>query len=116
MNNSDIRNLQNRSKNRSLAVCEIGVSYDTDIPTLEKLLENELPGLYEENRDIYLDAPKYMGINSLGEYSIVLAFSVETEEDNIFIARRRLNRDLLLLCNRHHIELPSVTRFVPYQG
>ena len=116
VNNSDIRNLQNRSKNSSLAICEVGVAYETDIRAMEKMLENELPKLFEANRDIFLSAPVYMGINELGDYSVVLAFSVETKEDNIFIAKRRLNRELLLLCNEQHIEIPSVTRLLPYEG
>ena len=31
VNNSDIRNFQNRSRNSSLAICEVGVAYDTDL-------------------------------------------------------------------------------------
>jgi small conductance mechanosensitive channel len=38
VNNSDIRNLQNRSMNRSVAVCDLCISYDAHIPTVEKII------------------------------------------------------------------------------
>lgn len=106
VNNSDIRNLQNRSKNSSLAICDIGVSYNTDIPKLRAAIEPELKKLYEWNRDLYLSAPVLMGIEALADSSIVLRFNAETRETDIFVAKRRLNEDILMLLTAHGVEIP----------
>ena len=56
INNSDIRNIQNRSANTSLAVCDIGITYEADIREVEKLVLPELPRIFEENKDIFKDS------------------------------------------------------------
>ena len=106
VNNSDIRNLQNRSKNNSLAICDIGVSYETDIPALRAILPRELFRIYEERRDLYLSAPTFMGIENFADSAIILRFHAETRETDIFIARRRLNEDLLEMFRRNNIQIP----------
>ena len=47
VNNSDIRNFQNRSRNDSVALCVVAVSYRTDLRELEKMLREKLPELKE---------------------------------------------------------------------
>ena len=42
VNNSDIRNFQNRSKKLSLAVCDVDVAYDTDLETAVRVLGEAL--------------------------------------------------------------------------
>ena len=106
VNNSDIRNFQNRSKNDSYAVCDVGVSYSTDIPRMEKLLPDALKEMYSLHKDLYLSAPEYMGVEELSDSSIVLRFRAKTNEENIFTAKRQLNRDLKVLFDAVGIEIP----------
>ena len=70
VNNSDIRNLQNRSVNISLAKCDVAVAYDTDLRRLEKVVEEALPKMYESNKDLYLAAPRYLGVEELADSGI----------------------------------------------
>ncbi len=106
VNNSDIRNLQNRSKNSSLAICDVGVSYRTDIARLPELLQPGLEKMLENSRDIYITAPVYMGVDRFEDSAVILRFSVETRENDIFAAKRRLNRDVFLLLQEKNIEIP----------
>ena len=106
VNNSDIRNLQNRSMNRSIAATELSISYDADIPTVENVILEALPEMFERNTDVWLSAPRYIGVDSLGESSVVLKFIVEANEQNFFGARRRLNRELKILMDKNNIEIP----------
>ena len=101
INNSDIRNLQNRSKNASLAISEVGVSYNTDIRKLEKVIAENMPKMYEAHKDLYLNQPKYLGVQQLADSSVVLRFSVDVDENNIFMAQRMLNRDLKLMLDEN---------------
>lgn len=115
VNNSDIRNLQNRSCNPSLAICDVDVSYSTDLAALEKMLPPELNRMYEENRDLYLSAPEYMGVEELGESGVHLKFKVSVKEDNVFVAKRRLNRDLRVLFAEKGVDIPF-PQVVVHQG
>lgn len=106
VNNSDIRNFQNRSKALSLAVSEIGITYGKDIPHAEAIIEAALPGMYERNKDVFEAVPDYMGVENLADSAVVLRFTVSCKEQNVFIAWRRLNRELRILFAEKGIEVP----------
>ena len=106
VNNSDIRNLQNRSRAPSVALCDVSVSYETDLNRLEIMLAEELPKMYEKDKKYYLAAPKYLGVESLGDSGVNLRFAVNVKEKNIFDARRRLNRDIRVLFQEKGVEIP----------
>lgn len=106
VNNSDIRNFQNRSKALSLAVSEIGITYEEDIPRVEAILEDALPAMLARNADVFLAAPKYLGVEALADSAVVLRFTVDCTEENVFVARRRLNRELRVLFAEKNIDIP----------
>lgn len=106
INNSDIRNIQNRSAVESVAICDIGITYEADIREVEKLVLPELPRIYEENEDVFLAVPKYAGVQSLDASSVTLRFTVATKEENFFPATRRLNREMKCLFDDKGIEIP----------
>lgn len=105
-NNSDIRNLQNRSMNRSIAATNLCISYNADIPTVENIILAALPDMFERNKDVWLSVPRYAGVDNLGESSVELKFFVDVNEQNFFSGRRRLNRELKILLDKNNIEIP----------
>lgn len=115
VNNSDIRNLQNRSRKASLAIIEVDVAYETDLKALEKMLPPELTRMYEENKDMYLEVPQYMGVEELGESGVRLRFCVSINEEDFFPAKRRLTRDIRVLFAEKGIEIPF-PQVVVHQG
>ena len=106
INNSDIRNVQNRSNIESLATADIGITYEADIREVEKLVLPELEKIYEENKDVFLAVPKYAGVQALDASAVVLRFTVTIKEENFFPATRRLNRALKCLFDDKGIEIP----------
>ena len=104
VNNSDIRNLQNRSRILSLAVCDVDVSYDTNLDKLEKMLNEELPRLH--HRDLYVTAPYYKGVETLGSSGVTIRIVADVKEVNIFPAKRRLNQDVRMLLHNKGVEIP----------
>ena len=106
VNNSDIRNFQNRSRNTSLAACEVSVSYDTDLRKLDKLLEKTLPGLLEQHQDIYLTVPRLLGVTALADSGVNLKFVVDVNEEDIFVASRALTKDIRLIFADNGVEIP----------
>ena len=106
VNNSDIRNFQNRSRNTSLAVCLCSVAYETDLRALEKMLSENLPDMYLARKDLYLGAPRYLGVHELGDSGVVLKFVADVKEEDIFAAQRALNRDIRVLFADKGVEIP----------
>lgn len=106
VNNSDIRNFQNRSRNPSLCLCLCEVAYDTDLRKLEKVMEKSLPGSKNSHPDLYLSDIRYMGVDELADSGVVLKFSVQAPEDKFFPAQRMLARDVKLLLDDNGFEIP----------
>ena len=106
VNNSDIRNMQNRSRHTSLAVCDLSISYDADIREVEKVLEETFPKIHAKYGNLFLAAPRYLGVETLGESSVVLRIVADVKEEDFFLGYRTLNREMKLMCDRHGIEIP----------
>ena len=115
VNNSDIRNVQNRSRNSSVAVCDLCISYDANIPEVEKIIAATLPVLHTKYSDLFLAVPRYLGVESLGESSVVLRIVADVTEENFFLGYRTLNREMKLMCDLHNIEIPF-NQLVVYQA
>ncbi len=106
VNNSDIRNFQNRSRNNSVALCVVAVSYGTDLRKLEKMLQENLPKLKAEHPQLYLTVPRYLGVDLLADSGINLKFAADVTEENIFTGQRMLARDLKILFDENGVEIP----------
>ncbi|MCR5372503.1 MAG: mechanosensitive ion channel family protein [Solobacterium sp.] len=115
VNNSDIRNFQNRSRKTSLAMSEPSVSYATDLRYLEKVLAANLPQMYEDHKALYKSIPVYYGVQELGDSGVTIRVCVEVDEINVFKAQRQLNRDLKILFDENGIEIPF-PQVVVHQG
>ena len=106
VNNSDIRNFQNRSRNNSVALVLVAVSYATDLRKLENLLKEKLGGLQQEHPELYLSAPRYLGVDALADSGVNLKFAVNVKEENVFAGQRMLARDLKILFDDNGVEIP----------
>ena len=106
VNNSDMKNILNRSNNASIAVATIDVPYAADLEKLEAQLPGLMRRIFDSHRDIMLSEPRYLGVQELGASAVTLKFVVEIDEANIFTAPRVLNRDLLLGFRALGVECP----------
>ena len=106
VNNSDIRNFQNRSRDNSLAIIICAVSYDTDLRKLEELMQQKLPGTIMNHPELYISDIRYMGVDELADSGVNLKFSVQAKEEKFFQAKRALNRDVKLLLDDNGFEIP----------
>ncbi len=106
VNNSDIRNIQNRSRANSYAIAAVGISYNADLQAVEEIIRQELPRVYQENQDLFLAEPVYGGVQALSASSVDVRVMAEVDEANIFKAQRCLLRELKLIMDKHNIEIP----------
>lgn len=106
INNSEMKNILNRSDKASYAVCDIGIPYETDLEALEEQLPGLLDAISAKYPDLISEAPCYLGVQSLDSSSVVLRFTAAVSEENIYAAQRKLNRELLLGLRRLGVECP----------
>lgn len=106
INNSNMKNVLNRSDNKSRATCVFPIPYETDLVKLEEKLPTLLEAIYEANRDIMLAVPVYLGVDALADSSVNLKFVVEVDEKNIYSGIRVLNHDLYIGMKRLGVEVP----------
>ncbi len=106
VNNSDMKNILNRSDNASVASATIDIPYATDLEKLEAQIPALMTEIYQRHQDLMLSEPRYLGVQTLGESGITLKFIAEIEEGNIFTVPRVLNHDLLLGFRKLGVECP----------
>ena len=106
INNSDLKNIINRSNQKSTAVCDIGVAYETDLEEFDKLVIKIIDEITDRNPEAFKSGIKYLGVQELGDFSITLRFAAEAEENKVFATRRLLNKELKIAFDRHNVSIP----------
>lgn len=106
INNADMKNILNRSEQSSLAFCDIGIPYETDLAEFEKEFPALLEEIYSSHRAVFGTMPIYKGVQSLDDSAVVLRFTAAVKEKDIYDATRILNRDLFLGFRRLGVEVP----------
>ncbi len=106
INNSDMKNVLNRSDNSSKSVSDFPIPYETDITELEKQIPALLQQIYENNQPLMLNVPEYLGVNKLDDSAVVLRFTVDVREGDIFMGARALNHDLFVGMRKLGVEVP----------
>ncbi len=107
INNSDIRNIQNHSQQDSFATCDLALSYANNLIEIEKYLLDELPGMLERNKDNFEKAPVYSGVQELDPDFFSIRVKVDVKENNMFAAKRALNREMKLFTEKYDIVVAS---------
>ncbi|MBR4906096.1 MAG: mechanosensitive ion channel family protein [Clostridia bacterium] len=106
INNSDMKNVLNRSDNSSKSVSEFPIPYETDIMELEKKIPALLQEIFENNQPLMLNVPEYLGVNKLDDSAVILRFVVEVREGDIYAGSRALNHDLFVGMRKLGVEVP----------
>lgn len=106
VNNSDLRDILNRSKASSLAVCDAPVSYNANLEEVEKILEKILDKLPEKYPDTFSTPPVYLGVQALSASSVDLRVCAEVSEANLFSATRIMNREIKIGFDKAGVEIP----------
>ena len=106
MNNSDVRNILNRSNEDSKAICDVGIAYEEDIEHVEEVLDKVLIATEKKYPAIFPEKPQYIGVQELGESSVTLRILAKVAEKDVFAARRILNREIKIGFEKENIFIP----------
>ena len=106
INNSNMKDILNRSDHASRSVADVQIPSETDLPVFEAKLPGILADIYARHQDVMRSAPTYLGVQELGESGVTLRFVAEVDESNIYSVQRILNRDLFLAFRQAQVEIP----------
>ena len=106
INNSDMKNILNRSDNTSKAIAEFPIPYEVNLVELEGKLPAMLQEIHDANQPLMRSVPKYVGVERIDDSALVLKFVVDVSEVDIYAGMRALNRDLLLGMSKLGVNVP----------
>lgn len=106
INNSEIGSLVNLSDNVSVAVVNVPISYDDELKVAEAAVQEALSELPSEYPDIFKEAPIYKGVDTLAETHIELMVVANVAEENIYNARRIMQREIRYSCEKAKLNKP----------
>ncbi len=106
INNSDLRNILNRSSADSVAATTVSISYASDLDEVEPVIRAFLPKIREKHPDVFLSDPRYLGVQELADSGVVLKFVASVREKDIFSAPRIMNREIKVAFDKAGIEIP----------
>lgn len=106
INNSDMKNIINRSNQRSVAVTDVSVAYSTNLEELDEKLKVILADIKKKHKDIFIDRVECVGVEELADSGVVLRFIADVEEAKIFSGKRLLNKELKIHFDKENIEIP----------
>ena len=106
INNSNMKDILNRSNYTSRAVSTSDIPYETDLEEFEPLLPAMMQRIYDKHADKLRSVPKYLGVAELGASGITLKFVSESDENNVYSAQRAMNRELLVEFKKAGVEPP----------
>lgn len=103
INNSNLSNVVNRSDRGSVAIAEVGVSYETDLNVLEAKIDKLLLEIKEKHKDVFIGEVAYLGVEELAASNVVLKFKADVKESDIYSGKRILNKELKCIFDREKI-------------
>lgn len=106
INNSNMKDILNRSNKSSRAIAEIGIPYETDLEAFEEQIPMIMESIYLDHKDKMKAAPQYLGVSELANSAVMLKFCVEVDEADIYSMQRVLNRDLLVYFRKAGVGVP----------
>ncbi|HSO57957.1 MAG TPA: mechanosensitive ion channel family protein [Paenisporosarcina sp.] len=111
--NGTIVEVVNYSLNNSIAIVDVSVAYEVDIPRAEELIRVFLSNLPEKYEQL-VKLPELLGVQNLAASEVVMRITAETKPMQHFAMGRIIRRDLKIFMDEHGIEIPY-PKMVMYQ-
>lgn len=102
--NGDIKNLTNFSMHNSIAVVDVNIAYNEDIPKVEEMLREfveTLPNKVEE----MVKAPEVLGVQNLGPSEVIIRITSEVNPVTHWKVARVIRKEVKEFLNEKGIEI-----------
>lgn len=103
--NGDIGSVINFSRNPTLAIVDIGISYDEDENKVIELLEEHIGTLKDTYSEI-IEGPNVVGVVNLSDSSVVIRITAKVGPEEHYAIERAIKKFVLELFKENNIEIP----------
>ena len=104
INNSDISNVINMSRELSLAVVDCEFPYDVPIEVIENLLKEHFD-LFREKIPAIIEGPFYKGVSGYGDSNVAVKIVAKCHEEDRYQVQRDLLREYRMVFTEAGIDL-----------
>jgi len=106
--NGSVNAVSNLTRDWARAICHIGVGYGDDLSKVEEVVNKMGEKIFaeEEWKDIFLEAPFFVGVTELADSCVTVRCMAKTQPGEQWGATRELNRRLKIAFDEAGIEIP----------
>ncbi len=105
ISNRNISAVINYSLDKTLAVADISVSYESDLDEVEKILKLACTRLKEEC-DLLVEEPEVLGVQSLDDSAVVFRVIGKCKPAKHFIVERYMKKELKKTLDKNKVKIP----------
>lgn len=102
INNSDMRNIINRSNMESKAICEVEISNNYSIEKIEKAVMEAINSIKSKYQ--LIKKVNYKGIQSISKDAIVVRIEATVKEKILYDTQRLMNREIKIAFQHNGLE------------
>jgi small-conductance mechanosensitive channel len=115
--NGEIKRVGNMSQQWSRALLDIGVAYDTDVPTAIRVIKETADGMWQEDdwSRLILGEPEVWGVEELGADRVIIRLVVQTRPLEQWTVARELRARIKRAFDAAGIELPLPQQTITYR-
>ncbi|MBU7594138.1 mechanosensitive ion channel family protein [Metabacillus halosaccharovorans] len=103
--NGNITEVTNFSLNNSIAVVDISIAYESDIPKVERIIQELLIEIQDKYEDM-IHPPELLGVQNLVASEVTLRVTCEVAPMKHFHIARMLRKDIKIRLSEKGIEIP----------
>lgn len=102
INNSDMRNIINRSNIESRAICDVEISNSYNVEKIDKAFMDAINSIKSKYQ--LIKNPKYKGIQSINKDFLIVRLEATVNEKILFDAQRLMNREIIISFQNNGLE------------
>jgi small conductance mechanosensitive channel len=108
IDNSSIGSVINLSRQPSVAMADLDVTYDTDLKTAHQTILDHVKELRADVPEA-IDDPICLGVQEFSDSGVIFRFIVHCKEEEKFAATRHLNEAVWNMYDKYGLEVPYTT-------
>ncbi len=110
--NGEVKIVTNLSRGNSVAVVEVGISYECDEEKAIMVLDEAANKYYNNNPDKVVEKPEVQGIISFGQSEVVIRTIIRTVPLMHWKVEREIRKEILEAFKANDIEIPYPRRVI----
>jgi small-conductance mechanosensitive channel len=114
--NGEIKMVTNHSKGNSLAIVDVGITYETDAEKAMAILREVTEKYFKSAPEAVVAKPEVLGINKFNESEFIIRTIARTKPLMHWRVERELRKHILAAFRAQNIEIPYQKRVVISKG